>query len=535
MSKNASKDKTYSRLITTDGKFSDESVKILVEKTISVTGKEFFNILVKNLSEVLGVNYVFVSKCLNIERTRVRTLAFWEKNKFGDALEYDLEGTPCKNVISGEFCCYDDNVISLYPNDEDLIYYDAKCYLGIPIYNSKNSVVGHLAIFHDDSFKDISKYYSILQIFALRAGAEMERIEIEDSLRQSNAKLKSAFKEIEKLKDQLEMENQSLQEEIKESHNHEEIIGDSKGLKKVLSQVEIVSTTDSTVLIRGDTGTGKERIARAIHNLSTRKNRALIKVNCPAIPSGLIESELFGHEKGAFTGALTKKIGKFELADGGSIFLDELGDLPLDAQAKLLRVLQEKEFERVGGTETCNVDVRVIAATNRDLETAVKEGEFRADLYYRLNVFPIVVPPLRDRKEDIELLAHHFMNKFSIKLGKNLNKIGAETAKKLKNYSWPGNIRELENIIERASILSTGNALHVSENLFDSSNNIDTPNKTSPKLEDVERDHIINILNSTSWQIHGESGAAKVLGMNPSTLRTRMAKLGIKKKTVPLI
>ena len=535
MNHNASKDRKNSPLITNDGKFSDESIRILVEKTISVTGKEFFKILVKNLSEVLGVNYAFVSKCVNVERTRVRSLAFWEKNKFGDAMEYDLEGTPCKNVISGEFCCYDDNVISLFPNDEDLIFYDARCYLGIPIYSSKDVVVGHLAIFNDESFIDISKYYSILQIFALRAGAEMERIEIEDSLIQSHDKLERALKENEKLKDQLEMENQSLQEEIKVSHNYEEIIGESQILKEVLSQVDVVSTTDSTVLLRGDTGTGKERIARAIHNKSTRNNRALIKVNCPAIPSGLIESELFGHEKGAFTGAQTKKIGKFELADGGTIFLDELGDLPLDAQAKLLRVLQEREFERVGGTQTFSVDVRVIAATNRDLERAVKEGDFRADLYYRLNVFPITLPPLRDRKEDIEFLTHHFMKIFSNKLGKNLNKIKPETIKLLIEYSWPGNIRELENIIERASILSTGNVLDINQNLLDSSINIDTLDTTSQKLEDIEREHIIRVLNSVSWQISGDSGAAKVLDMNPNTLRTRMAKLGIKKKTVPLI
>ncbi len=529
MNNNKSEAKETSRLITTDGKFSDESIKILVEKTISVTGKEFFNILVKNLSDVLGVNYVFVSKCLNIERTRVRTLAFWEKNKFGDALEYDLQGTPCKNVISGEFCCYDDNVISLYPDDKDLIYYDAKCYLGIPIYNSKNLVVGHLAIFNDESFSEISRYYSILQIFALRAGAEMERLKMEDSLRQSHDNLEKAFKEIEKLKDKLEMENQSLQEEIKTSHNHEEIIGDSKILKEIMSKVETVSLTDSTVLIRGDTGTGKERIARAIHNLSSRNERALIKVNCPAIPSGLIESELFGHEKGAFTGALTKKIGKFELADGGSIFLDELGDLPIDAQAKLLRVLQEREFERVGGAETKEVDVRVIAATNRDLETAVKEGKFRADLYYRLNVFPLVLPSLKDRKEDIPMLATYFTQKYSRRMGRNISSINEEDVARLKSYSWPGNIRELENVIERAVILSKSNKLEINEEFFGALSDLITSDDKSLNLEDIERNHIVDVLNKTNWKINGDDGAAKILGINPSTLRSRMAKLGIEK------
>lgn len=360
-----------------------------------------------------------------------------------------------------------------------------------------------------------------------------ERKIAEDALVQTNKELESALDEVNKLRKKLESENIYLKEEIKTEHNFEEIVGSSKVLEDMLENVDKVAKTDATVLIRGETGTGKELVARAIHNLSKRSGRPLVKVNCPAIPAGLIESELFGHEKGAFTGALTKKIGKFELADGGTIMLDELGDLPLESQAKLLRVLQEKEFERVGGTQAIKVDVRVIAATNRDLEEAVNEGAFRADLFYRMNVFPIDIPGLRERTEDIEALALHFMNKFSNKLGKNLTKIGSETLKKLKSYSWPGNIRELENIIERATILSTGNILHITDNLLDSHKKIDVSGNTSPKLEDIEREHIINILKTTSWQVHGDRGAAKILGMNPSTLRTRMAKLGIKKKTVP--
>ena len=360
-----------------------------------------------------------------------------------------------------------------------------------------------------------------------------ERKIAEEALVQTNRELENALDEVNKLRRRLESENIYLKEEIKTEHNFEEIVGSTKALDEVLENVDKVAKTDATVLIRGETGTGKELIARAIHNLSTRSGRPLVKVNCPAIPAGLIESELFGHEKGAFTGALSKKIGKFELADGGTIMLDELGDLPLESQAKLLRVLQEKEFERVGGTKAIKVDVRVIAATNRDLEESVNEGTFRADLFYRMNVFPIVIPGLRDRKEDIEALAMHFMNRFSSKLGKNLTKIGSETLKKLKNYSWPGNIRELENVIERATILSTGDILHITDNLFDTPRLRDTTGSKSPKLEDIEREHIINILKTTSWQIHGDRGAAKVLGMNPSTLRTRMAKLGIKKKTVP--
>lgn len=344
----------------------------------------------------------------------------------------------------------------------------------------------------------------------------------------------NSYEEFEKLKDQLLRENVSLKEEIKSENNFEEIIGADKSLKEVLSKVKMVADTDATVLIRGETGTGKELISRSIHNSSKRSERSLIKVNCPAIPSGLIESELFGHEKGSFTGALTKILGKFELADGGTIFLDELGDLPLDAQAKLLRVLQEKEFERVGGNETHKVDVRVIAATNRNLEDAVKEGKFRADLYYRLNVFPIELPALRERTEDIAALGYYFLNKYSKKLGKEINSIGEDTIKKLKDYSWPGNIRELENIIERAVILSTGDELEVRQNLINPPNQLNLKDSSSARMEDIERGHILNVLNQTEWKIHGKKGAAQVLDVNPSTLRSMMVKLGIKKKIIAL-
>ena len=517
----------------TDRKVTEQSINLLIKKTSSVTGKDFFRTLVKNIAEILGVNYVFISKCLNTERTKVRTLAFWERDDYGDNIEYDLEGTPCKKAISGEFCYYENNIIGLYPNDEELKKYDAQCYLGIPIYNSNNLVIGHLAVFHNDSFKDISNYFSILQVFALRAGSELERIEAEDALRKSHDQLEGAFDEIKSLKLKLEKENVYLKEEIKTEHNFEEIIGSSKSLKEVIDNVKKVANTDATVLIRGETGTGKELISRSIHNSSKRNKRSLIKVNCPAIPSGLIESELFGHEKGSFTGALVKKIGKFELADGGTIFLDELGDLPPDAQAKLLRVLQEREFERVGGNETYKVDVRVIAATNRNLEEAVKDGKFRADLYYRLNVFPIELPALRERTEDIPALSYYFLNKYSKRLGREINSISEGTINKLMDYDWPGNIRELENIIERAVILNSGDVLEICESVINSSEqSIIQQVSSTTRMEDVERQHIISILDQTNWQVHGDKGAAKILDMNPSTLRTRMAKLGIKKKTV---
>jgi formate hydrogenlyase transcriptional activator len=344
-----------------------------------------------------------------------------------------------------------------------------------------------------------------------------------------------SHEEIEKLKKRLEMENIFLKEEIKTEYNLEEIIGESKALKRVLAQVEMVAKTDSTVIIRGETGTGKELIASAINNLSKRKGCPLIKVNCPAIPTGLIESELFGHERGAFTGALSRKIGKFELADGGTIFLDEIGDLPLEAQAKLLRVLQEREFERVGGTETHKVDVRVIAATNRDLEAAVQQGKFRADLFYRLNVFPITLPALRERREDIPLLIRYFARKYIIKLGKEMTSVNERAIERLKEYSWPGNIRELENVIERAVILSTSDVLEINESFIESLLDVSPHGDKLLSLEELEREHIIKVLNQTGWQIEGNMGAAKILGLKPSTLRGRTKKLDIKRNKLVLV
>jgi formate hydrogenlyase transcriptional activator len=338
------------------------------------------------------------------------------------------------------------------------------------------------------------------------------------------------FSEVQSLKNRLQAENRYLKEEIKSGHDFSEIIGQSQNLQKVLSKVKQVAPTVASVLINGETGTGKELIARAIHNLGPRKSRPLIRVNCAALPSGLIESELFGHEKGAFTGALSKRIGRFELADGGTIFLDEVGDLPLELQSKLLRVLQEQEFERVGGTETIRVNTRVIAATHRDLEDLVKRDQFRADLYYRLSVFPLKMPSLRERKEDIGLLARYFVKKSSGAMGKRIDNISQRVIDQLEAYNWPGNIRELENVIERAVILTTGPELQLDET-FDKTNAapLETVGVSTATMEDIERQHILRVLESTNWVIEGKQAAASVLGLNPSTLRSRMAKLGIKK------
>jgi transcriptional regulator with GAF, ATPase, and Fis domain len=349
-----------------------------------------------------------------------------------------------------------------------------------------------------------------------------------------------AFDEIKKLSEQLNREKTYLQEEVKTTSNFEEIIGTSHSLLHVFDAVTQVAYLDTSVLLLGESGTGKELVARAIHNLSPRKNKLLVKVNCAALPANLIESELFGHEKGAFTGAIDKRIGKFELAQGGTIFLDEMGEMPLDLQVKLLRVLQEKEIERIGGGQTIKIDVRVIAATNRNLEKEITEGRFRLDLYYRLNVFPITLPPLRERKEDIPLLANFFAHKFSKKTGKSFNGIKPSAMEELMQYNWPGNIREMENILEQSFVLNDGKSeLQWGRPL---SNTIFTANQTAtvealPKtLSDVkdlqqstERDYILNILKQTNGRIRGTGGAAEILNLKPTTLESRMEKLGIKK------
>ncbi|MGQ0666956.1 MAG: sigma-54-dependent Fis family transcriptional regulator, partial [Nitrospiraceae bacterium] len=334
-----------------------------------------------------------------------------------------------------------------------------------------------------------------------------------------------AFQQIAELKDKLAKEKLYLEDEIRLEYNFEEIVGDSPTLKRVLKQVEIVAPTESTVLILGETGTGKELIARAIHNLSGRRERTFVKLNCAAIPSGLLESELFGHERGAFTGAIAQKIGRFELADGGTLFLDEVGDILLDVQSKLLRVLQEQEFERLGSIRTTKVNVRLVAATNRDLLGMVAEKQFRSDLYYRLNVFPVTIPPLRDRREDIPVLVRYFAQKFARRMNKRIETIPTEAMAALSRYPWPGNIRELENLIERAVILSKDEDLFVP--LAELKTVMRAEAEPISSLEAAERDHIMRALQAAKWIIGGPAGAATKLGMKRTTLQSRMQKLGI--------
>jgi len=342
--------------------------------------------------------------------------------------------------------------------------------------------------------------------------------------KQIRLELEKRLREIEELKQRLERENIYLQEEVRLLGEHTDIVGQSIAMKKVLTQAEQVAQTDSTVLLLGETGTGKELLARAIHRMSVRKDRMLVTVNCASLPPTLIENELFGREKGAYTGALTKMIGRFEIADGSTLFLDEIGEIPFDLQSKLLRVLEEGTFERLGSTKPLHVNVRIIAATNRDIGQEVKDGKFRRDLFYRLNVFPIVIPPLRERPEDIPLLVRAMVKEFQKRMGKEIESIPRKTMQALQSYSWPGNVRELKNLIEHAMILSRGKTLE-----------IDVPNRTSSEkdatgnLGDMERKHIVAVLEKTGWRIGGQGGAAEGLGIKRTTLYAKMNKLGIKR------
>ena len=615
---------------------SDLTLRKIDEGTAATTGADFFNSLVKSLAEALQAKYAFVSKLVEGNRARVRTLAFWKGDGFFDNFEYDLPHTPCERVLAGEVCLFPEKVQDLFPEHrEDLAKLGVESYLAIPVSDRSGTVMGHLAVMDTKPMHDDPRVLSVFKIFGVRAGAELERERMDVQLKENEERLRDLFDEapiayvyegldskllrvnrtamrslgitadqveglygrdfvpdtpdakrrlkeafasvgrgtdtsgvvlelrrkdngkplwmqwwsrpdpsgtytrtmflditekvlMEQEKARLEAQNVYLQEEIKVTHNFEELIGGSTSLKKVLKSVERVAPTDSTVLITGETGTGKELIARAIHNLSSRKGRPLVKVNCAAIPAGLIESELFGHEKGAFTGALTKKMGRFELADKGTIFLDEIGELPLDLQSKLLRILQEGEFERVGGTQTFKVNVRVIAATNRDLEQQSKTGHYRPDLYYRLNVFPIHLPALREREGDIPLLVQYFVRKFAVNLCKKIDRIPERMITALQRYPWPGNIRELEHVIERAVILSEGSELEPIDWLSQPSGKAGLGKTLT--LEEMERQHIVEVLEQTNWRVSGEKGAAKILGLNPTTLEARMKKLSIQRE-----
>jgi transcriptional regulator with GAF, ATPase, and Fis domain len=345
------------------------------------------------------------------------------------------------------------------------------------------------------------------------------------ALKATQDSLRQALAEVAQLKEKLHQQKVYLREEVHLDGGHYRIVGQSPAIRRVLAQVDKVAATDSTVLLLGETGTGKELLAASVHELSPRWHRVLVSVNCAAMPAPLVESELFGREKGAFTGFLSRQVGRFELADGSTIFLDEVGDLPLEVQAKLLRVLEARQIERLGNPKPVSVNVRIIAATNRDLEKTVGDGKFRQDLYYRLNVFPITVPPLRERREDIPLLAWAFVDEFAKTFNKNIESIERESMEALQHYSWPGNVRELRNLIERAMIIATGPKLHIP---LPHAPAVST-STASRKLDDVEREHIASVPEQSGWRIRGLNGAAEKLGLKPTTLEARMGKLGIRR------
>ena len=631
------------------------ALRAIVEGTAGATGETFFQSLVKHLASAMGVRYAFVAEFAGVE-TRVRTLAYWQVERLGPNVEFDLEGTPCEDVVRGNLCHHPAGVARQFPADLVLEELGIESYLGVPLVAPDGRHLGHLAVFDTKEMPAEPRNLLIFRIFAARAAAELTRLHLERTLIESEERLRDLYEEapiayvkedldsrfisanraamrilglkpeevpgtigtslvpdipdaqrrvsealasvcrgtdtsgvilelrrkdngkpiwvqwwskpepggkytrtmfvditdrvlMEQEKARLSEENTYLQEELKSVHNFEEIIGRSPALLQALDKVSRVAKTDATVLITGETGTGKELFARAVHSASRRRDKPLIKLNCAALPSSLVESELFGHEKGAFSGAIDRRLGRFELAQGGTIFLDEIGEMPADVQVKLLRVLQEREFERVGGSDSIKIDVRVIAATNRDLPEAVREGKFREDLFYRLNVFPIELPPLRDRIGDVPLLVQFLVAAFSMRVGVNIESIGQATMQRLVSYRWPGNIRELENVLERAIILSNGPTLEIDPTVFGTPVQTGTvgpervaetshavtapvaageiPGGSLESLEENERRHILAALDQTGWVIEGSRGAATILAIHPNTLRSRMKKLGI--------
>jgi len=524
----------------TERHLAEETFRSIVVGTASATGNDFFPSLVRHLATALRVRYAFITDC--DDQKRAKALAFWNGDQFGEKFEFDIADTPCMKVLNGETCHYKEGLQSLFPLDTGLADWGAESYLGVPMLDREGRVIGHIAILDDKPMDRDARAIDLVKIFAARAAAELKR-------QRAEAELQSALQQVQTLQRKLEAENVYLQEEISKEHNFEEIVGNSRAIMEVLDRVETVAPTDSTVLITGETGCGKELIARAIHSHGSRKHRPLVKLNCGAIPTGLVESELFGHMKGAFTGALERRTGRFELADGGTLFLDEVSELPPDTQVKLLRVLQEHEFEPLGSSRTIKVNVRIIAASNRDLEKAVQEGRFRADLYYRLNVLPIVLPPLRQRRSDIPLLTAFFVERFARQFGKQITGIAQDTMDLLARYDWPGNIRELQNVVERAVVLSRGPILKLGADLLPAASAAmastddvaglgldhhqlhDTIGDPS-SLEQVERRYIQSVLQKTDWVIEGERGAAKILDLHPNTLRSRMKKLGIERSSL---
>ncbi|MEW4490944.1 sigma 54-interacting transcriptional regulator [Thalassoglobus sp. JC818] len=502
---------------------TDATLRSIMEGTAGARGDHFFRSLVQYLAISLKVKSSFVAE-FSADRSHVQTLAVWVGDKHVSNFDFDIEGTPCKHVLSGGIQHFADDVQKLFPTNDHLRELNAHSYLAIPLTDDSGEVVGHLAVIDNKPLDADERELSIFHIFAARATAELVRRQAERELGDSRQREQRLRAE----RQRIEAEVAYLREELRSRSDFSEIVGESDGIWKVLRNIDMVAPTDSTVLILGETGTGKELVARAIHKNSKRSNGSFVRVNCAALPESLLESELFGHEHGAFTGATQQRAGRFELADGGTIFLDEIGEMPLPAQSRLLRVLQEHELERVGSSQTIRIDTRVLAATNRNLLDMVDEGTFREDLYYRLNVFPIQVPPLRERTEDIPTLVRFFLKKHAERLGKRIEKVPKSVLQDLQAYTWTGNVRELENVIERAMILTSGDTLLLPTGVLPTRKSRSPRNSILRPMSEVEEEHIRSVLEHTNGVIAGPQGAAKILDINPNTLRSRMDKLGIK-------
>ncbi len=628
----------------------DGLLRSIVQGTASQTGSAFFRSLVKNLSGALGTHGAWVTEFLP-SLQRLRALAFWLGDDFVEGYEYDIAGTPCEPTIRRKSHLHiPEAVVDLFPGDPDLPRVGAVSYMGFPLLDDRQRVLGNIAVLDTRPMPESFRHLALFRVFASRATAELLRLKAEAEVRAREEKLSGLFSgafdaiveldgdveiqmvnpsaeallgvgadeavgrpfadflthrdrrrlagflsrldghaedrrslwipggisvssaggktvaaeatlsrfdmrgtpfyvlilrdvnervEAEKTIASLRGETRYLRGEIQAIFNHGDIVGRSEGLRRTLEMAAEVASTDATVLLCGETGTGKEMVARAVHAASRRSGRALVTVNCAAVPHTLIESEFFGHEKGAFTGATQRREGRFALADGGTLFLDEVAELGLEMQAKLLRVLQEGEFSPVGTSRTRRVDVRVIAATNRDLATEVREGRFRPDLFYRLNVFPITIPPLRERAGDIGLLARHFVEKFASRMGRAVAPPDPACIERLSAYDWPGNVRELQNVIERGVITSRSGRLNLDfalppprerETFRERAPQVQTGTSgvlTAAQLQALERDNLVAALEATRWQVAGRRGAARLLGIPPSTLQSRMKALGI--------
>lgn len=629
----------------------DFLLRTISDGTASETGSSFFRALVKNLSQALGTHGAWVSEYLP-EPRQLRAFAFWLGGEYVDKYEYNIDGTPCEQLLNRKSHLHiPKNVVDLFPGDPDLPEIGAVSYIGFPLLNDNSELLGNVAVVDTKPIPESFRSLAVFRIFAARATAEILRLKAESELMSREERIRGIFDgamdaiieldsnfriammnpsaislfgitpdtalgthfqaflspkdshkllnlvgswkasrqrdrkiwlpggltilntngdpictectlsglemhgkpyyllifrsvkdryEAQKLIASLKDESNYLQDEIRSRANYGDIIGQSEALKETMRLVVEVAPVDSTVLVFGETGTGKELLARTIHQASLRRERPMVTVNCAAIPHSLIESEFFGHEKGAFTGATQNRTGRFSLADRGTIFLDEIGELNLEMQAKLLRVLQEGEFSPVGSSRNRRVNIRVIAATNRDLSKAVQQGTFRTDLYYRLSVFPITIPPLREREGDIILLANHFVDKFASRMGKHIAPISAEIEEHLNSYSWPGNVRELQNVIERGVITARDGQLNLEYALPTKDpvhQDKDVQCSTAPlgqiltteDMRRIERDNVLRALDQAHWRVAGEHGAARLLGMPPSTLQSRMKALAIKR------